>query len=123
MTYLSQNAATETHRGRATVFGHWDRLAEAVRTIFPHKTALNLANISGLQARSWEYFLYRKSSVSSNAIVALLHTDHGFHVLRALMGDARPAWWAALKQAAELEQIKAERDALNKRIADLERQP
>lgn len=117
------NLSTAVHRSKSELCGHWDRLAFAVQQIFPHKTAWNLAALTGLKVRACFQFLSRKSSLSSDAVVALLHTDHGFECLRALMGDARPTWWRDLKQAAELEQIKSERDALNARIEAMERKP
>lgn len=115
------NLGTAVRRTRMSTCAHWDRLAFCVENIFPHKTAWNLAALTGLQVRACFQFLARKSSLSSDAVVALLHTDHGFECLRALMGDARPTWWKELKAAAELEQIKRERDALNARIEAMER--
>lgn len=123
MSLAYANEATATHCGSEVLQGSWDRLAQAIRELFPHKTAQHLSHFAGIKTRAAEYFLSRKTSLSGDAYVSLLHSEHGFYVLRALMGDARPTWWRDLKAAAELEQIKRERDALNARIEAMERKP
>jgi hypothetical protein len=101
---------------REVLCGHWDRLADAVRKLFSTKPAPNMAAVTGLSVRACEYFLSRKTGLSSDAVVALLHTEGGLVVLEALMGPARPTWWKAFKRAAAREQMKAEIADLQKRI-------
>lgn len=124
MSAITANPADDSARNplrqKSILCSHWDRLAEAVRTIFPAKTAANMASLTGLQMRACEYFLSRKTSLSSDAVVAFLQSEEGLIALEALMGDARPEWWKALKRAIEIEKIKAEKAALQKRLDALE---
>lgn len=102
------------------VRGHWDRVHQFLAGLATVKTAAHLAELSGISISAWHKSMREKRSISSDALVSLLHTEHGWDLLRALMGDAQPRWWLDLKAAAELEQIKRERDALNKRIEEME---
>lgn len=100
---------------RETLCGHFDRLAHTMRIIFPVKTAPNMAAATGLSVRACEYFLSRRTGLSSAAVVGLLRTEHGLAILEALMGDARPAWWKKLKRSAR-------REIVQREIEDLERE-
>lgn len=102
------------------VRGHWDRVHQFLAGLAAVKTAAHLAELTGISISAWHKSLREKRSVSSDALVSLLHTEHGWDLLRALMGDARPRWWIDLKAAAELEQLKAEKAALQRRIDALE---
>lgn len=115
MNALLANPATESHRTKYFLCAHWDRLAVAIENIFPHKTALNLANISGLQVRACFRFLSRRSALSSDAVVALLDTPHGPEILRALMGDSQERWWLEFR-------LMWERERRLREIEDMERQ-
>jgi|SRR5580765_542988 len=118
MSLMCANQGAAKRCGRS----HWDRLADAVREIFPRKTALNLADISGLRPRSWEYFLSRKSSVTSDALVALLDTPHGPAILAALMGDSRERWWIEIKLRWDRERVEARLNEIDRQIDDVRAQ-
>lgn len=119
MTLAFANEAAAVHRTRKLVSAHWDRLAIAVETIFPSKTAWNLAALTGLKVRACFTFLARKSSLSSDALVALLDTPHGPEILKALMGDSQERWWISFKLLWEREQKRAELDLLDKQLEEL----
>lgn len=121
MTLAFANEATAPERTRKLQFGHFDRLAEAVRTIFPSKTAWHLSALTGLKVRACFKFLARESSLSSDALVCLLDTPNGPEVLAALMGDSRERWWVEFKLLWDRERIKAQLDEVDRQIAEAKR--
>jgi len=117
LAFANQGAAKRC--GNQPSFDHWGRLAKAVREIFPSKTAWHLSDISGLRLRACEYFLSRKTSLSGDAIVTLLRSKEGLRVLEALMGDARPEWWASLQKGIQKERYEREIEQIRKRMEAL----
>lgn len=117
MSSILANPAHAARFGkREMLCGHWDRLADAVRIIFPIKTAPNMAATTRLSVRACEYFLSRRTGLSPNAVVALLQSEDGLTFLAALMGDAKPPWWKRLKQAARKEIVQREIEDLEKEM-------
>jgi hypothetical protein len=117
MNTISANSAAEPQFAKTqSLCAHWDRLHNTIRELFPVKTSAYLAEATGLSQRAAEMNLREKRGLSSDALVALLDTDHGYDVLKALMGDSRRKWWKTLKRAAEREQMKSEIAELQKRI-------
>ena len=96
---------------------HWERLAFAIEALFPSKTAWNLAALTGLKVRACFQFLSRKSSLSSDALVALLDTPHGPEVLKALMGDSDQKWWRQFNLLWERERLKNELEKLEREMS------
>lgn len=122
MSALAANPASDSRFGKTEkLFGHWDRLEAAVRATWPKKTAANMAACSGLLTRSCETFLSRKSSLSSDAVVGLLDTEHGPRFLIALIGHSQQPWVRDFRAIYQIEQLKAERAELDRRIAALSR--
>jgi len=119
MSIALANPGTAARRTRKALCGHWDRLAIAVETIFPTKTAWNLAALTGLKVRACFKFLARESSLSSDALVCLLDTPHGPAILKALMGDSRERWWLHFKLLWEREQTRAQLDLLDKQLDEI----
>lgn len=95
------------------------RLIAVVEKIFPRKTALNLAEVSGLKERAAYNFLAGSSSLSFDAVTRLLRSEHGRETLEALMDGADPLWWAEyrflLEEARQADEA-AERDVRRKDI-------
>lgn len=117
MTVAFANPAAEPRFAKTqSLCGHWNRVHAVIRELFPVKTSAYLAEAAGISQRAAEINLREKRGLSSDALVALLDTDHGYDVLKALMGDSRRKWWKALKRAAEREQMKSEIAELQKRI-------
>lgn len=73
------------------------RIVDAARGLFPVKTAMQLAELTGYPLRTVESWLTGSVKIPSDAFVALLHTDHGREFLAAVMTDATPRWWLQLK--------------------------
>lgn len=85
------------------------RCSEAVsgiaRKLWPSKTAVNLAGRSGVTQRAAERWLEGQNDMSAEALVELLRSDAGFHVLSGLMAGSSLRWWAAVQNARRLDEI------------------
>jgi hypothetical protein len=65
--------------------------------LFPSKTALQIAEITGAPLRTVESWMEGTVKIPTDAFVALLHSDYGRDFLAAVMADAEPRWWVKLK--------------------------
>lgn len=73
------------------------RIVDTAREIFPVKTALQLAEITGYPLRTVEAWLTGHVKIPTDAFIALLHSDHGREFIAAVMADGAPRWWLQLK--------------------------
>lgn len=67
------------------------------RDVFPIKTAQHLADITGYSLRACEYWLAGGAVIPSDALASLLHSEWGRDFLAAVMTDAAPKWWLAVR--------------------------
>lgn len=72
-------------------------IVETARAVFPVKTALQLAEITGYPLRTVESWMTGLVKIPADAFVILLHSDHGREFLAGVMTDATPRWWLQLK--------------------------
>lgn len=73
------------------------RIIESARAVFPIKTALQLAGITGYPVRTVERWLTGKVKIPADGFVSLLQSDNGRDFLAGVMTDATPRWWLQLK--------------------------
>lgn len=73
------------------------QIIDCARGLFPNKTALKLAEITGQPLRTVEGWLTGTVKIPTDAFVALLHSDYGRDFIAAVMADATPRWWLQLK--------------------------
>lgn len=73
------------------------RIVETARAVFPIKTALQVAEITGYPLRTVESWLTGSVKIPTDAFVTLLHSDNGREFLAGVMTDATPRWWLQLK--------------------------
>lgn len=78
----------------------------AARAVFPHKTAVHLAQLTGYSQRAVEYWLSGANVLPSDALAALLNSEWGLEFLSAVM-VAQPRWWQRI--AAYFAAIDAQR--------------
>src|SRR3954465_12592256 len=69
------------------------QIIDCARGLFPNKTAMQLAEITGYPLRTVESWLTGSVKIPSDAFVALLHSDYGRDFLSAVMTAAVPKWW------------------------------
>lgn len=84
----------------------------------PVKTAENVAVETGLSTETVQTWIDRGSAPNVVGMIYLVGA-YGPDFLAACMGDKAPAWLTLAGQDAELARLKAEREALDARIAAL----
>jgi hypothetical protein len=63
------------------------------RSLWPRKTAAELAEVTGASVRTAERWLAGDRALSTAALAALIRSEQGLDFLVALMAGAEPAWW------------------------------
>jgi hypothetical protein len=69
----------------------------AARSLWPRKTAAELAGLTGASLRTAERWLAGERTLSMDALAALIRSERGLDFLVALMADAEPTWWRRVK--------------------------
>lgn len=117
------NSGTDHLVGKSTPSGRLTAAAmQKARSLWPHKTAAEVAVRAHVSVRSAERWLAGERELSADAIAHLLRSDQGIHFLVALMDKARPAWWSMLLRMGLLGGIQRRREAdlrLLRRMADV----
>jgi hypothetical protein len=67
------------------------------RSLWPRKTAAELAELTGASLRTAERWLAGERALSTGALAALIRSERGLDFLVALMADAEPVWWRRVK--------------------------
>ncbi len=86
------------------------------RALWPSKTDMALAHRTGTSDRMCRYWLANKYNLGADDLAALLRSDEGFHVLEAIIGDARPAWWAAFRRNVRRAELRRQQAELARQI-------
>jgi hypothetical protein len=94
--YAKKDSATSGVRSRNFLRSNL-KIVEKARELYPVKTAMQLAEITGYPQRTVEYWLTGDKKIPTDAFVALLHSDQGREFLAGVMTDATPRWWLQLK--------------------------
>jgi hypothetical protein len=117
-SHASSTAANPTCGGIEKPCG----LGKIFRALWPIKTAAELSEKAGISRRKAEYILAGDKSLSGADLIALLRSDHGLHVLTALMGTHRPRWWRDLRRASDLADLRRRQEEQRRLIERLERE-
>jgi hypothetical protein len=104
MTTISIGARRGANPGTVQLVGN-NRLTRrsispamrVARSLWPRKTAAELAELTGASLRTAERWLAGERALSTDALAALIRSEHGLDFLVALMADAEPAWWRRAK--------------------------
>lgn len=121
MSAITANPADEPRFAKATsLCGHWDRVHNLIRELWPVKTSAHLAHATGISQRAAEMSLRERRQFASDTIVALLDTDHGPDVLLALLDHSERPWVKDFKRLWHIEKLKTERAEIQRRIDALE---
>lgn len=75
----------------ASVF--YGQVVDIIRRAWPRKTSSHIAYLTGVSERSVQFWLAGETRMSVENVAALLRTDAGFEILKAIMGEAKPKWW------------------------------
>jgi hypothetical protein len=120
MSAITANPADEPRFAKTTsLCGHWDRVHNLIREIWPVKTSAHLAHAAGISQRAAEMSLRERRQFASDTIVALLDTDHGPDVLLALLDHSERPWVKQFRRMWERERITRELADLQRQLDDL----
>lgn len=86
------------------------------RSLWPSKTDMALASKTGTSERMCRYWLSNKYNLGADDLVALLRTDEGFQILEAIMGDAKPVWWAGFKRGVKRAELRRQQKLIQKAL-------
>lgn len=91
-----------------------DPVMRKARSCFPVKTAAHLSEITGYSERAVKYWLAGETKIPSDALAALIRSEHGLQFLSVLMSGASPTWWTWLQRLGLVSRV------LRRRQADLQ---
>jgi hypothetical protein len=97
-------------------------IIDALRSICPAKTWAYIADLMCASEAVAKHRVACRRDFTPDEIAALLQGDHGFEVLKAMMGHARPAWWRALKRQHEIAALRRGQEEQRKLLERLERE-
>lgn len=89
------------------------------RSIFPEKTAPNVAAIVRTTVRSAEYVLAGQKALSARSLINALRSPIGPQVLDAIAGDAQ--WRACERRLLEIRELELELQNLEQKRSELMR--
>lgn len=88
------------------------------QTLWPTKTDMHLAHRTGTSDRMCRYWLANKYKLSVDDLAALLRSEEGLEVLTAMMGNAKPVWWAGFKRGVKRAELRRQAKAIQKALDD-----
>lgn len=77
-------------------------ISAVLKAFWPVKTAAKVAFLAGVSERSVKFWLAGETRMSLEHVVALLKTDAGYEVLKAVLGDAQVEWWLVTQAAQDV---------------------
>lgn len=93
----AKSASGKSFTGRAKTFPISEAIANAIKGLWPRKTAQHVSFVTGCDERTVKFWLAGETRMSVESVSKLLATDDGFAILTAIMGDAEPEWWELAK--------------------------
>lgn len=91
-----------------------------LREIWPHDRAKNYMRLTGAKSRATQYRLSGERDPLYQEVVAFLRSEHGFDLLRHVMGDAAPKWWRGVRKARSIGDLRRQQAELHRRLAQVE---
>lgn len=92
-------------------------LVQAIRNLQPVKPWAFLANVLDLMPRTARHRIEKTREFSIEEIAALLHSEHGFYFLTAVMADAKPKWWRMCSVFMETAELQRAQIAQRRKLA------
>lgn len=83
-------------------FGIFLAVTNAINKLWPKKTTAHVSFLTGVSERSVQFWLAGETRMSLEHAAALMRTDEGYLILKAIMGDCKAEWWIDTMMAAEL---------------------
>jgi hypothetical protein len=100
-------------------FAAFDKIVNVIKRAWPKKTAAHVSFLTGVSERAVQFWLAGETRMTLEHVAALLKTNEGFAILKAVMGDCKAEWWIDTMMAAELRESRTIRRAEARRTARL----
>ncbi len=100
-------------------FAAFEKIVSIIKRAWPKKTAAHVSFLTGVSERAVQFWLAGETRMTLEHVAALLKTDEGYAILKAVMGDAKPEWWIDTMMAAELRESRKIQRAESRRSARL----
>lgn len=127
-TVTAKNAKATTvvpFRKKEISFPALQAVISVINILWPKKTPAHLKHFiekllgpshPGPSERTVRFWLAGETRMSIEALIALLHTDEGYAILAAVMGDCKVEWWLTTMNSHELATTRRQIAAAQKRL-------
>lgn len=88
----------------------------AFLNLFPQHARKTLARLFGISESAARKKLEGERTLSLDEFCELLHTDHGFRYLTAVMADSEVRWWRICRPMMEVAEVQAMQIAARRRL-------
>jgi hypothetical protein len=85
-----------------------------LREIWPEDRTKNYMRLTGAKLRTAKHRVSGKYQPDYEEVAAVLRSEHGYLLLKHIMGDARPEWFSRVERAKDL-------GALRRSVAEQQR--
>ncbi len=113
---VSANQAVEDITGKGSMLPLVRRILEAAQRIWPRRTESVMADHAGVSKRAVRFWFAKQTGMSLPAAAALLHTEEGFEILDAIMGEHQPRWFKIAKIALEQDNVARQIRVMERRL-------
>lgn len=96
-----------------------DAVCEMARSLWPSKTALHLASRAEVSKRAVELWLEGRTEPGADALVNLLRSDAGFHLLQQLMHGSGTRWWKDFERGVHIAELMEKHEKLGLQLEQL----
>jgi len=93
-------------------------IALALREVFPRKTWLEVAEWFGLSERGAKHRLAGSREFTAEELALMLRSEHGLTFLSAIMMDAAPRWWVAIRQQVAMKDARRFEAAARRKLQE-----
>jgi hypothetical protein len=104
----ANNGTEQLFGGRLTDERLIVELMRVARSLWPRKTAHELALRAKVSTRAAEKWLALECGMSGEQIASLIRSEDGFRFLEAIIGDHRPYWWKAFRRRTKRQLLRDE---------------
>jgi hypothetical protein len=91
-----------------------------LREIWLDDRTKNYMRVTGAKASTAKHRISGKHPPDYAEIAAILRSEHGFKLLKHIMGDARPQWFSGFERAKNIGDLRRRLAAEQRRLAQLE---
>jgi hypothetical protein len=98
------------------LFGIFEKILNVLMARWPKKTAACVHHEIGVSERAVQFWFARQTGLSLENVIALLRSDEGYEILKALMGNSQAEWWLTTQNAHDLRKTRREIAAAQRRI-------